>query len=354
MWAQDGGSVLAAQDGKDTTAWTGKPGVRLTLWSEQPMRALCLRWMVLPEEPRFAALVEGVWTDVPAPGARELWHLRLPLPEGATMVRVQDGAALGVSEMVPLYEDDPAQQAFAPPAEQADILIFAAHPDDDLLYFGGTIPLYARERGYAVQTVFLTNPSRLRLSEALAGQWTAGGAHCPVFGPFSDRRTFTAQECAADWGREKALAYLVENLRRFRPQAVLSHDPKGEYGHGAHMLLAQLLPEAAEAAADPSAYPDSAGVFGAWDTPKLYLHLYERNRIVMDWSVALPSMGGRTAIEVAREAYKCHVSQQGAGMDVRDRGIYSSTKFGLVRTRVGPDKLGGDFLENIPGKGSAP
>lgn len=70
--------------------------------------------------------------------------------------------------------------------EKCDILIIAVHPDDDVLYFGPVVPVYAVNRGYSVQVVFMTSANQRRRLEAIAGQKILGNPRPPVFGPFSD------------------------------------------------------------------------------------------------------------------------------------------------------------------------
>ena len=54
----------------------------------------------------------------------------------------------------------------------------------------------------------------------------------------------------------------------------------------------------------------SAKEYGLWDVPKCYIHLYPENQIIFDWSMPLSAFGGRTAFDVADEAWHCHLSQQ--------------------------------------------
>ncbi len=68
----------------------------------------------------------------------------------------------------------------------------------------------------------------------------------------------------------------------------------------------------------------------------------------MDWRVPLAAFDGLTALDVANQAYDCHVSQQEFHQNVYDTGDISSAEFGLAYTQVGQDVAGGDFFENIP------
>ena len=148
------------------------------------------------------------------------------------------------------------------------------------------------------------------------------------------------------YDEEEAVAWQVQQLRRFKPEVVVGHDVNGEYGHGVHMYNADTLMQALELSADPSYDPESAQEWGVWDVPKTYLHLWPENPIVMDWSQPLSAFGGKTAVELARLGFAEHVSQQ-TFFKVEDYGPYDCRKFGLYRSLVGLDIQGGDFFENL-------
>ena len=155
--------------------------------------------------------------------------------------------------------------------------------------------------------------------------------------------------------KEDLQGYVVEQLRRFRPLVALGHDLKGEYVHGAHILYATLLTESWETAADENAFPESAQRYGTWRVPKLYLHSYEENQIIMDWDRPLEAFGGMTAYEVCKErGFPSHASQVPdfawymSGIDrAADIPQYSPCYFGLYASTTGPDELGGDFFEHL-------
>ena len=244
-------------------------------------------------------------------------------------------------------------QVWQPPCEKADLLVMPAHADDEHLWFGGALPYYAGELGYQVQVAYLTNHSgdTKRCHEQLNGLWKVGVRHYPVItnrfpdvmGPGT-----TWKQAARRYGKQNVLDFEVEMLRRFRPDVVIAHDVNGEYGNGAHSLYARLLPEAAEAAGDASRFPVTASQFGVWHVSKCYLHLYDKNRIVVRWSkMPLKRFGGKSALQVARSGFACHVSQQG-WLKVREEGAYDCRKFGLAYTAVGKDTPGrNDMFEHV-------
>jgi mycothiol S-conjugate amidase len=69
---------------------------------------------------------------------------------------------------------------------------------------------------------------------------------------------------------EEAAAPLVEVIRRFRPQVVLTYDEHGGYPHPDHIKTHEISVHAFEAAGDPERYP---GLGEPWQPSKLYYHM---------------------------------------------------------------------------------
>ena len=217
----------------------------------------------------------------------------------------------------------------------ADILVFPTHADDEVLYFGGLIPTYAGEYGQKVQVVFLTN-HRIREPERnhelLNALWYAGDVYYPIVSDFPDRYTLSLDEALDLYDYDAVVDFQVEMIRRFKPYAIYAHDEKGEYGHGVHMLNTYCLEQAVRLAARNDTNLSSLNVYGSWDTPEMWVHMYPYNQVVMDWHVPLSRFGGMTALEVAREAYLFHESQQKYEFEVLEYGEGDCRLFGLRRT----------------------
>ena len=268
---------------------------------------------------------------------------------------------------------DHVQKWDAPLDNKADIVLFATHGDDDQLFFAGLLPYYAAEIKCGMQVVYMTdhrNLTKARTHEMLNGLWSVGVTAYPVFGKFADFRiddlegTYSYYE---DLGtsREELQGFVVEQIRRFKPQVAVGHDLEGEYGHGMHMVYADLLVKALDITNDANQFPESAKKYGTWDIPKTYLHLYAKNPIELDYDTPLEAFNGMTAFEVTQKlGYPCHDSQQytwftkwinWVNMSVGGTPITKATqikdhnpcKFGLYRSTVGNDVLKNDFLENI-------
>lgn len=256
-------------------------------------------------------------------------------------------------------------QKWQVPADGAtDLVLFSTHGDDEQLFFAGVLPYYAGELGYQVQVVYMTDhriKDPHRLHEMLNGLWAVGVSAYPVAADYPDfilrynmEGTY-ARYKSMGITRDEMLAYVVENLRRFKPLVAVGHDIQGEYGHGMHMVYTDLLMEAITIANDPSCFPESADQYGLWDTPKIYLHMYEENEIIMYWDTPLERFGGMTAFEVTRDiGYPCHASQYSDFAWYHlyfDKAIdcpkYNPCYYGLYRSTVGEDVEKNDFFENL-------
>lgn len=277
-------------------------------------------------------------------------HQYIPLP-GIAECRIlpAPGEQLVLSE-VRLYGEGelPADvQRWQWLDNKADLMIVAAHPDDDLIWFCGTIPTYAMEYGKKCQVIMMTDPSNTRRSELLDGLWTAGMRYYPVIGPFEDRSASTTEEAYRHWGgSRRVVPWLTSRLRSYQPDVVLTHDEKGEYGHGAHMATCSAVKKAVVAAADPGV--EDPGKLSPWQVHKVYIHLYPENRIEMNWMVPLTSFDGKSSYEVTSEALLKHRSQQPLDHLMNPGGKYDCNWFGLWFSDVGEDVKKDDFLENIP------
>ena len=239
-------------------------------------------------------------------------------------------------------------QTWDAPWDKADIMLVSAHQDDEFIYMGGTIPYYSVVRDARVTVVYMTDCGRHRRREALRGLWTAGLRNYPEFINLKDKRISSFDKSVSLWGgKTHVLEVLVERIRKYKPEVIVTHDLNGEYGHNQHKITARAMKYAIAAAADPEYFPGSAAQYGTWQVKKLYNHLYKKNQIKMDWTTKLPELGGKSPLQVAKLGYAEHVSQQ-RYFQVVNGGKYDNALFGLAYTAVGPDVVGGDMLENIP------
>ena len=230
--------------------------------------------------------------------------------------------------------------------EKVDLLMIVAHQDDEQLWFGGLLPYYGVVREKQVQVVYMTNCGRSRIKESLNGLYVMGLKNVPEVAGFKNAY-LDYNECVDLWGgSDNIVRSLVRMIRMYKPDVLVTHDLKGEYGHPQHKVTARHMEEAVKAAKDPSRYPESAEQYGAWEVKKLYIHLLDTNSIHMDWDTPYEALGGKTPLQVATLGYKQHKSQQKA-YSMEDGKKYDNTKFGLAYSSVGEDVNKNDLFENI-------
>lgn len=266
-------------------------------------------------------------------------------------------------------------QRWEPPLEEADLMLVSSHSDDEQLFFAGLLPYYAVERELAVQVVYFVQhfeangrQDHQRPHEQLDGLWTVGVRNYPIISDFPDlysqsKNRAEALELSKQVYRRAGneyddfVSYLVSCIRRCRPLVVVSHDLDGEYGHGTHVLCADALTQAIQAAADPDQYPDRGE---PWAADKLYLHLYGENPVTLDLDTPSGKLGGKSPFQVTQEGFACHKSQHWTWFykwiyGTKDRPVtraaeirtYSPCRYGLYYTAAGPDEEEGDLFEHI-------
>lgn len=294
----------------------------------------------------------GEWMSYKKIQPSRYLHQFQPLP-GVSRFRVRaanEGIMLRIAEMRLLGAGTPPAwvQNWETLEGKADMMLLSAHPDDEVIWFGGALPYYAGELHKKVQVVSLTCATNYRMNELLDCLWTCGVHYYPQVAGFKDERCSTRQKMYAVWGGTKRVfPWLVSILRRYQPDVLLTHALNGEYGHGAHQVAAAASVQCVTLAAKPDYDPDSFAQFGAWQVKKLYLHSYEQNQIVMNWDRPLTEFEGETAFDVAGKALKKHRSQFPLSDEMLESGPYDCRIFGLYMSTVGEDKLKDDFFEHI-------
>jgi len=160
------------------------------------------------------------------------------------------------------------------------LMAVLAHPDDESLGFGGTLAKYASEgvdvflltatpgdsgryRGHRSDDPQHPGPAALaKIREAeLRAAASVLGVREVVLLDHHDRQLDRANP-------RRAIAGVVEHLRRVRPDVVVTFGPDGAYGHPDHIAISQFTTAAVVAAADPSFACD--GVAPAHPVSKLY------------------------------------------------------------------------------------
>ena len=364
------GKTGCITDGKYTTFWESSK--RKNPWvvvsSDQPIYGLYLCFQKMPDTYVIEKANGEDWVKVAEGGEPRFHHVYFEL-DGVNKIRIlstmEKKNVMGFNEIYAFGKGEVPDwvQRWEEPVEKADLLVLVAHPDDELLFTGGAIPVYNTEQGRKVAVAYLTPSNTTRRSEALNGLWAMGVRNYPVFGSFADNYANTGKVKDAyknAGGKEKVLDWVTELYRRFRPEVVITHAENGEYGHPQHKMVADAAVECFEQAADPMKSPDSYQAYDTWQVKKLYLHQYgeEADQTVLDWDQPLDAFDGKTGAQMAAEAFKLHASQKGMGSKIKGKFVeftveetgakmYPYDHFGLKCTTVGTDEAKNDFLEHI-------
>jgi LmbE family N-acetylglucosaminyl deacetylase len=221
------------------------------------------------------------------------------------------------------------------------VLFITAHPDDEasslVTYLsrgaGDDVALLTLTRGQGGQNAI--GPEQgdqlgvVRSAELLAAAQTYGVhlyfSRAPDFG-FSK----TLEETLRIWG-DVPLEDMVRMIRAFRPEVVINGWGGVHTGHGNHQASGVLTPEAVEAAADPSKYPDQLRQPGL--TPWKVDLLVQLARGQTPNGVLLPvneisPVRGESYAEIGREGF---MNQRSQGVVAFQNAAFLQRPSGLVK-----------------------
>ena len=344
-------NVLQVRNGLYGRGWSSgvdAPWLRVDAPEGDTIAALYVCFDRLPDKLAVQAPDGDGWRTVLEPAPQYL-HTLIELPQPLASVRLASEGTLSIANMRVFSPGAlPGDvQRWQDPPEKVDLLVLSAHPDDELLFFGGVIPYYAAVKGKAVLVAYMTGANNERRHELLDGLWTAGERYYPVIGDFDDQYFHTLQQAYRRWDRNEVNNYLVKLVRRYKPEVVVTHDINGEYGHGAHKLCADAMIRLLDRFDDPLYFPQHAVRYGTWSPPRLYLHLYKQNPVAFDWRQTYEALGGASPLEVARKAFEKHISQFQMGIyAVRDDYEYTCAEFGLYNAVEGAPAPADGFFDN--------
>ncbi len=202
-----------------------------------------------------------------------------------------------------------AQQTAAPPAASDRVALYqalldltnpwtvmciAAHPDDE----DGT-SLIVMRRKYGAHTVSLFStfgeggqnaigPELYEELGAIRARETKAAAEIQGSEPhFLGLKDFgfskSADEAFHFWGHEEALRRMVLEIRKLRPDVIITNHSVANNDHGHHQATARLELEAFDAAADPTRFPEQLkdGVT-VWQVQRLFVRGGRSNQAQAD------------------------------------------------------------------------
>jgi LmbE family N-acetylglucosaminyl deacetylase len=156
------------------------------------------------------------------------------------------------------------------------LMCILAHPDDESLATGGILAYYS-SAGVATALICATRgecgwtgAAEEYPGPAALGQIRAGELR-DAAGVLGLRELHLLDYLDGELDRARptqVVGRLVAQIRRFRPQVVVTFDPFGYYGHPDHIAISQWTTAAISAAADPSS--EHAPMLATHQVAKLY------------------------------------------------------------------------------------
>jgi LmbE family N-acetylglucosaminyl deacetylase len=161
----------------------------------------------------------------------------------------------------------------------ARLLGVFAHPDDETFCAGGTFARYAKDgaevmvvsatRGQAGQIRDARVATRRTVAAAREGELRAA---CERLGVAQVRCWDYLDGILAEADFHDLVGQVVEVIREFRPDVVISFGPDGGYGHPDHIAISAAATAACRQAGDPASYPGQLAAGLALHQPDRLYH----------------------------------------------------------------------------------
>jgi LmbE family N-acetylglucosaminyl deacetylase len=237
------------------------------------------------------------------------------------------------------------------------LMCVVAHPDDECYAFGGALAL-AADRGVETYVVCLTD-GQAATHRGDAGNGEALGAmrreefraSCEVLG-VGQHELMDYQDAQLEFvDFSQSAGRLVERVRRFRPDVVITFGGDGgQNTHADHMITSMLTTAAFHWSGQPKRYPSAGEVHKPrrlYYVTANFLMPDRQPAILMPWTVTLDI---RSVRERKNDAFRKHVSQaplMEKTKDIFER--YGAEEFyALVATaEPQPARLGKDLFDGL-------
>ena len=234
------------------------------------------------------------------------------------------------------------------------LLCVFAHPDDECLGPGGTIAQCAIDGGEVFITTFTAGEAgTIGISKSLSPEEKARrrtlelAAACDALGVAGHRILGAPDRGVENVDAAWAVGEIVADIRRLRPQVVLTFHRLGVSGHPDHIAVARFLDRAFDEVDDgPAAY------FG-WGVAEHRAQLYQRPNLV-----PLPESQIAAAVPIGDEAmdrklgnFRAHETQYDFFLSLQEkfnyREVSSPEYFELRRVRAGRRVPAGHIVSDL-------
>ena len=284
----------------------------------------------------------------------QFYNQYIPLTDGYDCIRFKcltpdNDHALYVTELHVLGEGDVPSwvQQWKNFESKADLVLMVTDPGDEYLFFGGLIPYYIAQ-GKEVMLCVIVNTAAQYKSELLDGLWHCGMTNYPYIAYFRPNMEKTAKAQYERWSEVQFVRHVSRIVRIYEPNVLVTHSAGGEGIDGGHRVCADAAVRSVRLAMDDK-YDQGYGykIYGNYQLPKLYLHDPTDGEVTLDFNQPLDFYGGKTAFEIANEAYAMQSFQRKLSKELRTDGVFNGAAYTLRFTDVGEDTHKNDLFENI-------
>ncbi|MBQ7455065.1 MAG: hypothetical protein IJS53_01370 [Clostridia bacterium] len=351
-----GADLPKLTDGDYATYWSSSHRGYIEIASAgEKICGLYVSWARFITDWTVEALVDGEWQTVCARvEENDYYNQYIPLTEGYDAVRLVCQApdfdhVLNVSEVRVLGAGElPAWvQTWKTFEGKADIVLLVTDPGDEYLFFGGLIPACVAE-GRELMLCVVVNTDAVYKCQLLDGLWRCGLTNYPYIAYFKPNMASTRNQQYEIWSEIQFVRHVTRIVRMYKPDVLVTHATDGEGIDGGHKVCADAAIRALSSAMD-SQYDVGYGyaLWGNWQLKKLYLHLYGDDPTVLDYDQPLDFYGGKTAREVAQEAYALQGFQRKRFPELTGEGVLDGSAFGLYFSSVGEDEAKNSLFEHL-------
>ena len=198
----NGGRVSSMTDGSYNTRTSFSSGDTIVITSSEAMYSLYIKWDLVPSQWTLTYNDKTVNC-----GTDGFLHEYIEIPEGTTSMTITFASKEAICDLHTYSSGTaPAQvQTWKKPCDKADILVFATHADDEILFLGGVLATYGGGQDLAVQVAYMcefTSTAKIREHEKLDGLWVSGIKNYPVCGDFPDLYSTTLEAAKKQYNYE--------------------------------------------------------------------------------------------------------------------------------------------------------
>ena len=331
------------RDNDSRTRFTLTPGQSMTISWKGEAGGVLLQWF--DEKQVYSKDCSATIRMLDAKGKQlsekvyEKLSYRMFLPaEGASRIEIRCTSG-GRAPMISLCEVKVLAPGFEPSnltkQEPVDLMLILSGVSDELDMLGGLLPLYAGEHGIKTAVVYMGRDDGNQVQEAFCALDAMGLDVIPVFLQKEDHLTSNMQRMAQLWKEAQLRDELINLLSAYRPKVVVTCDPKDTQTRARAQYTGRLVADVIS----------KKGAHIGLPVQKLY-QLSPEGETTVDGTRPLAVYGGRTAEEVAAEAYAQYRSE------ISFRTVIPSMpRFKLVYTKVGNDEERENLFEHIDTEG---